>query len=69
MAATREQIRERALALGFDAVGFAPAASAESARAALAGFIAWGWHGTPAFSHSVITLACAWAACSRAADM
>jgi epoxyqueuosine reductase len=38
-------IRERALALGFDAVGFAPAASSAEARAGLAEFLAKGQHG------------------------
>ena len=38
-------IRDQALALGFDAVGFAPAALSESAREGLAGFLAAGCHG------------------------
>ncbi|HEV2548419.1 MAG TPA: tRNA epoxyqueuosine(34) reductase QueG [Stellaceae bacterium] len=38
-------IREEALGLGFDAVGFAPAALAPEARANLAEFIARGFHG------------------------
>ena len=38
-------IREQALALGFDAVGFAPAAVSETAREGLAGFLAAGCHG------------------------
>jgi len=38
-------IREEALRLGFDAVGFAPAALAPEARAHLAEFIARGFHG------------------------
>ncbi|HXQ52911.1 MAG TPA: tRNA epoxyqueuosine(34) reductase QueG [Stellaceae bacterium] len=38
-------IRREALALGFDAVGFAPAALAPEARAGLADFIARGYHG------------------------
>ena len=38
-------IRDQALALGFDAVGFAPAALSESAREGLAGFLASGCHG------------------------
>jgi len=38
-------IREQALALGFDAVGFAPAALSETAREGLAGFLAAGCHG------------------------
>ena len=38
-------IRARALALGFDAVGFAPAKLASSARADLAQFLAQGYHG------------------------
>ena len=38
-------IRERALALGFDAVGFAPAALGPEARTRLADFLAAGQHG------------------------
>ena len=38
-------IRNQALALGFDAVGFAPAALSEGAREGLAGFLAAGCHG------------------------
>ena len=38
-------IRERALAQGFDAVGFAPASLGPSARAHLAAFLAQGFHG------------------------
>ena len=38
-------IREQALALGFDAVGFAPAALSETARKNLGGFLAAGCHG------------------------
>lgn len=38
-------IRGRALAGGFDAVGFAPAALADNARDRLASFLAAGWHG------------------------
>ena len=38
-------IREQALALGFDALGFAPAALSEGAREGLAGFLAAGCHG------------------------
>ncbi len=38
-------IRDQALALGFDAVGFAPAALSEAARDGLAGFLAAGCHG------------------------
>jgi epoxyqueuosine reductase len=41
----REAIRERALALGFDAVGFAPAWLDEAARENLRNFVARGWHG------------------------
>ena len=41
----REQIRSRALALGFDAVGFAPAALAGRAREDLARFLSEGLHG------------------------
>ncbi|WP_207479442.1 tRNA epoxyqueuosine(34) reductase QueG [Arenibaculum pallidiluteum] len=43
--AVRNAIRERALGLGFDAVGFAPAALGEEARARLAAFLAAGMHG------------------------
>ncbi|MEM7170223.1 MAG: tRNA epoxyqueuosine(34) reductase QueG [Pseudomonadota bacterium] len=38
-------IRQQALALGFDAVGFAPATVSEEAKAGLAGFLAAGYHG------------------------
>jgi epoxyqueuosine reductase len=41
----REQIRERALALGFDAVGFAEARLGAAARADLQEFLARGYHG------------------------
>src|SRR5215831_18583464 len=41
----RESIRDRALACGFDAVGFAEARLAEEARAGLGEFIARGDHG------------------------
>jgi epoxyqueuosine reductase len=41
----REAIRSEALARGFDAVGFAKAELAESARAGLAEFLAQGYHG------------------------
>jgi len=41
----RQQIRARALALGFDAVGFAHAALSEEAKDGLEGFIAAGYHG------------------------
>src|SRR4051812_5301147 len=44
-APVRDRIRDRALALGFDAVGFARAELGEEARARLAGFLAEGWHG------------------------
>jgi epoxyqueuosine reductase len=44
-AAIREAIREEALARGFDAVGFAEAHLADSARADLAEFLARGYHG------------------------
>ncbi|HEV7371518.1 tRNA epoxyqueuosine(34) reductase QueG [Arenibaculum sp.] len=42
---TREAIRDRALALGFDAVGFAPAALGTQARERLGEFLAGGHHG------------------------
>ncbi len=45
LAATKAAIRSKALALGFDAVGFAPAALAPEARTRLASFIAAGQHG------------------------
>ena len=41
----REAIRTEALARGFDAVGFAKAELAETARAGLAAFLAQGYHG------------------------
>jgi epoxyqueuosine reductase len=41
----RDLIRAKALALGFDAVGFARAHLAEEVRARLAGFLAEGMHG------------------------
>src|SRR5215470_5993668 len=41
----RESIRDRALACGFDAVGFAEARLAENARAGLMEFLARGYHG------------------------
>ncbi|HWD60752.1 MAG TPA: tRNA epoxyqueuosine(34) reductase QueG [Stellaceae bacterium] len=44
-AAIREAIRGEALARGFDAVGFAEAKLADSARADLAEFLARGYHG------------------------
>ena len=44
-AAIKSTIREQALALGFDAVGFAPAALAPEARSRLAAFLAAGHHG------------------------
>jgi len=44
-AAIREAIRDRALASGFDAVGFAAARLGEEARAGLCEFIALGYHG------------------------
>jgi epoxyqueuosine reductase len=43
--AVREAIRDRALASGFDAVGFAAASLAEEARTGLGEFIARGYHG------------------------
>ena len=43
--AAKAAIRDRALALGFDAVGFAPAALAPEARERLGAFIAAGQHG------------------------
>lgn len=44
-AVLRERIRDRALALGFDAVGFAPAALGGEAREKLAAYLAEGRHG------------------------
>src|ERR1700676_2477087 len=44
-AAIREAIRTEALARGFDAVGFAAARLADSARADLAEFLRRGYHG------------------------
>ena len=45
MTEAKDAIRARALALGFDAVGFAPAALGPEARARLGAFIAAGQHG------------------------
>ncbi len=42
----RARIRDKALSLGFDAVGFAPAALGPEARERLAAFLAEGRHGT-----------------------
>jgi len=42
---SKDAIRDRALALGFDAVGFAPASLGPEARARLGAFIAAGQHG------------------------
>jgi epoxyqueuosine reductase len=44
-AAIREAIRSEALALGFDAVGFAPAYLCDEARAGLGEYLARGYHG------------------------
>jgi len=44
-AGAKEAIREHALALGFDAVGFAPAALADEARRNLTEFLRLGYHG------------------------
>ena len=41
----KAEIRDQALALGFDAVGFAPAALSEDAKTGLASFLAEGCHG------------------------
>src|SRR5947209_15486841 len=43
--AIREAIRTQALAIGFDAVGFAPAQLAEEARENLAEYLRRGYHG------------------------
>jgi len=40
-----QAIRDQAMALGFDAVGFAPAALDQKVRADLAAFLAAGWYG------------------------
>lgn|SRR5512134_3908480 len=45
MTQAKRAIRDRALAAGFDAVGFAPAALAANAKSRLAAFIAEGMHG------------------------
>ncbi len=45
MDSPRRQISARALSLGFDAVGFAPARLSDEAKAGLEGFIAEGYHG------------------------
>ncbi|MDP9195381.1 MAG: tRNA epoxyqueuosine(34) reductase QueG [Pseudomonadota bacterium] len=42
---TRNAIRDRALSLGFDAVGFARAELGDEVRERLAAFLASGWHG------------------------
>ncbi|WP_119166532.1 tRNA epoxyqueuosine(34) reductase QueG [Algihabitans albus] len=42
---TRAAIREQALAIGFDAVGFAPAATSQAAKQGLTDFLSQGWHG------------------------
>jgi epoxyqueuosine reductase len=44
-AATRDAIRDAALAMGFDAVGFAAAQLAETARSDLTEYLARGYHG------------------------
>jgi epoxyqueuosine reductase len=46
MTGLAQAIRDKALALGFDAVGFAPAALGGAARARLRDFLAAGHHGT-----------------------
>jgi epoxyqueuosine reductase len=43
--ASKDRIRDRALALGFDAIGFAPAELGQEARSRLGEFIAAGQHG------------------------
>ncbi len=45
MTQAKQAIRDQALAAGFDAVGFAPAALAASAKSRLAAFVAEGMHG------------------------
>ena len=45
MASIEDFIRDRAFALGFDAVGFAPASLGQAARSRLAAFLAAGRHG------------------------
>lgn len=45
MQTIKNQIRDAALARGFDAVGFAPAALSDETRARLAEFLAAGYHG------------------------
>jgi epoxyqueuosine reductase len=45
MVSARQEIRARALALGFDAVGFAAAELSHEAKAGLSGFLAAGYHG------------------------
>ena len=45
MEQARQAIRARALALGFDAVGFAPAVLSQAAKENLAGFLGQGYHG------------------------
>lgn len=41
----KSSLRDRALALGFDAIGFAPAALGEEAKAGLKDYLARGYHG------------------------
>jgi len=45
MSSPRQDIRARALALGFDAVGFAPAELSDAVKAGLSGFLSAGFHG------------------------
>ena len=45
MVTARDTIRDKALALGFDAVGFAPAELSEDVSAGLREFLAAGHHG------------------------
>jgi len=45
MATTRDRIRDKALTLGFDAVGFAPARATSEAKGHLAEFVGQGLHG------------------------
>ena len=43
--AIRDAIRDQALSLGFDAIGFAPAEAAPGARSGLADYLSRGYHG------------------------
>lgn len=54
----KNAVRERALALGFDAVGFAPAQLNEHARNGLTEFLANGYHGDMGWMAERVSLRC-----------